>query len=170
MNLVTAERTDQQELTALKVDVERLSGHVEDIDDYLRGVAGSDSLDNRVVLLERDSTANGVLLRQIKKQLEELKTSLADIRIATAISQGTESNKRGRLTQWLGFYGPIIITAIGLVIPLTKIACDHQRAFSDEYRPDERLRKQIEADRKSQRGKEAAKRLKELEKAQAANR
>jgi hypothetical protein len=173
MNLVTAERTDQQELTSIKADVSRLSDHVEDIDDCLRGVAGSDSLSNRVALLERESTANGVLLRQIKKQIEELRVSLADLKIANAISRGTEDNKRSRMAQWLGFWGPIIITSIGLSVPLAKVIVEHiekTRVFDDTYRPDERLRRQIEADKKSQRGKEAAKRLRELEEAQARNR
>lgn len=170
MNLVTAERTDQQDLGVIKTQVSKLSDHVEDLDDYLRGVAGEESLDNRVVLLERESTANSVLLRQIKRQLEELKETVAGIKIDSAISHGTDERQRSWLSTKLGFWGPIIITAIGLVVPLSRIACDRVRSLEDtEYRPDERLRRQIEKDKKSNHAKEVQKKLKTLETIQKLN-
>lgn len=165
MNLITAERTDQQELTAMKSEVVKLADHIEDLDDYLRGVTGNESLDNRVVLLERESTGNTTLLRQIKKEIEGLKTQISDLKIYSAINLGTEEKRSNKLFK---FWLPIILAIIAMIIPFTKMACDRAESVANnvEYRPDERLRRQIEADKKSQRGKAVQKKLKELEKIQ----
>ncbi len=162
MNLVTAERTDQQELGTVKQAVLKLSDHVEDLDDYLRGVAGDESLDNRVVLLERESTGNSVLLRQIKRQIEDLKDTVSNLKISSAVSQVSEEK---HLSKLIKFWLPIILASIGLLIPLTKLAIDKIHFIEGDYRPDERLRRQIEEDKK-RRGKMVQKRLQKLEQIQ----
>lgn len=170
MNLVTAERTDQQELSVMKTQVGKLIDHVEDLDDYLRGVAGEESLDNRVVLLERESTANHVLLRQIKRQLEDLKDIVSGMQIQSAISQGTDAKQRNWFMAKLTFWGPIIIASLGLIVPLTKIACDQFSFDQAVYRPDDRLRRQIERDKKSQRARDVQKKVREIEDVQRVTR
>lgn len=168
MNLVTAERTDQQELSAIKIEVSKLADHVDDLDEHLRGVAGHESLDSRVVLLERASTANTVLLKEINCQLKQLTTDVAAIQIHRAIDKEVSKTKAEKFSEWLKFWGPIIIAAIALIIPLTKMVLEHREKTLNEvhYRPDERLRRQIEADKRSRRAKEVAQKLKALEKIQ----
>lgn len=168
MNLVTAERTDQQELTVMKTEVTKLHDHIDDLDDYLRGVVGNESLDNRVVILENQNTSNSVLLRQIKKQIEDLKSTLAGIQLQEAVIGKTEAVLRGRFTEWLKFWGPIIIASLGLVIPITKIALTRLHPFEDTtYRPDDKLKEQIEMDKKKRHAREAKKKLRAPEKIQA---
>ncbi len=168
MNLVTAERTDQQELSSIKIEVAKLGDHVEDLDDHLRGVSGHESLDSRVVLLERESTGNTVILRQIKVQLEQLTKEVAALQIHRAINKEVEKTRSERFSEWMKFWGPIIIALIALVIPLTKMTMEYIDKLQSQahYRPDERLRKQIEADKKSRRAKEVKKKLEEIEKIQ----
>lgn len=171
MNLVTAERTDQQELSSMKIEVGKLADHVEDLDDHLRGVAGRESMDSRMVLVERENTGTGILLREIKKQLEELIKDVSAIKIQRAITKESENTKFQRFTAWLVFWGPIIIATLALVLPLTKIILDSRSKIPDNvtYRPDEKLRRQIELDKKSKHAKEVQRKLKALEQIQAHN-
>lgn len=169
MNLVTAERTDQQELAAIKTQVGKLSDHIEDLDDHLRGVAGHDSLDSRVVVLEREGRALMMVVTEIRKQLDDVKEALSGIKLHRSISKEFESTKIERFTAWLRFWGPIIIASISLVIPLVNMALeykDKQDELDAQYRPDERLRRQIESDKRSQRARDVRKKLRSLEKIQ----
>lgn len=168
MNLVTAERTDQQELSAIVIEVAKLTDHVEELDDHLRGVAGRESIDSRVLLLERASTADTVLLKEISRQLNQLATDVAAIQIHRAINKEVDKTNAQRFSEWLKFWGPIIIAIIALIVPFAKMFFDHIDKIQIEatYRPDEKLRKQIEADKKSKRARLVKERLDELEKVQ----
>ena len=169
MNLVTAERTDQQDLASLKAQVGKLADHIEDLDDHLRGVAGHDSLDSRVVLLEREGHANSMVVRDIRKQLDDVKETLSGIKLHRSMSKEFESTRSERFTAWLKFWGPIILASISLVIPLAKLAFEYkakQDEIDAQYRPDEKLRRQIELDKRSQRAKVVKKKLRTLEKIQ----
>ncbi len=132
MNLVTTQRTNQQELAKIDVELGKLSDHVEDVDDHLRGVAGQDSLDTRVTILEKEFQMHGALLRRISEQfgglhklMEQLKEDVSTIKITKAITEKTDGTRTERLREWLKFWGPIIIASLALVIPLAKLGFDH---------------------------------------------
>lgn len=170
MNLVTAERTDQQELTTMKAEVLKLTDHLDDLDDHLRGVAGRESMDSRVLLLERESAGNRLILRQIKKQLDDLTMDVSGFKIHRSIIKESEQSRLERFLAWLKFWGPIILALIALIIPLAKLTLDYKPKSSiddAEYRPDERLRQQIELDKKSKHAKDVKKKLRALEQIQA---
>lgn len=118
MNLVTAQRTTQQVIGKLEVEVGKLEDHVEDVDDHLRGVAGRDSMDTRVAVMEREVTAHGVLLRKISRDLDGIKADVSAIKIHRAITKEVDSTNLERLQEWLKFWGPIIGGAIAIIVPL----------------------------------------------------
>lgn len=177
MNLVSAQRSSQVALEGLEKEVAKLDDHVEDVDDYLRGVAGRESLDTRVTVMEKDVLQHNVLLRQIAKHFGTLETMIGEIRsdistfkITRSFVEKNEAGRTERFREWLKFWGPIVIACLALVVPLANVIANHWGAFwfsmrPAEYKPDERLRKQIEADKKSARGRAVKKRLAALEKA-----
>ena len=132
MNLVTTQRTNQQELAKMETELVKLADHVEDLDEHLRGVAGKESMDTRVSVMEKDVFQHGVLLRQIAKHfgsletmVGEIKTDLAAIKIGRALSKESEAGRLDRFKEWLKFWGVIISLGIGLIVPLATIAFDH---------------------------------------------
>ncbi len=177
MNLVTAQRSSQTALEGLEKEVAKLDEHVENVDDHLRGVAGHDSLDTRVTIMERDVAQHNALLRQIAKHFGALEATVGDIRsdistfkITRSFVEKSEAGRTERFKEWLRFWGPIIIACLALVVPLANVVANHWSAFwfsitPAEYKPDDRLRKQIEADKKGKRGRAVKKRLAALEKA-----
>lgn len=177
MNLVTSLRTNQVAMEGLEKEVAKLGDHVEDVDDHLRGVGGRESLDTRVTVMEKDVFQHGVLLQQIAKHfgsletlVAEIKADLSTIKLHRTILKETEATRMDRLREWLKFWGPIILATLALIVPLAKMvfeSLDKVTFFAGnvQYRPDERLRKQIEADKRSARGKAVRKRLADLEQA-----
>ena len=151
MNLVTTQVTNQNEIAKLDIAVGELADHVDEVDEHLRGVGGKESVDTRVTVMEKDVFQHGVLLRRISDMADQRDVGRAE-----------------RFKEWLKFWGPIIIATLALVGP--KVTFNNWNKLTsflrnDEYRPDERLRKQIEADKKGQRGKAVKKKLAELERA-----
>ncbi len=177
MNLVSAQRSSQVALEGLEKEVAKLDDHVEDVDDHLRGVAGRESIDTRVTIMEKDVMQHNVLLRQIAKHFGTLETMVGEIRsdiatfkISRSFAEKTEAVQTERFKEWLKFWGPIIIACLALLVPLTKAIVNHWIAYRFSvrpavYKPDERLRKQIEADKRGVRGRQVKKRLEALEKA-----
>lgn len=175
MNLVTTQRTIQQDLAKMETENVRLAEHVEEVDDHLRGVAG-ESLDTRVVILERESKAYGNellayggLLRDLNKQLNDLQSDMHSFKIRKDISSEAEASRTERFKEWLKFWGPIVIASLALAPQAGKFVVnfwEKSRAVPPaEYRPDERLRKQIEADKKGARGRAVKRKLAALERA-----
>src|SRR5688572_22049030 len=177
MNLVTTLRTVQSDLAKAEKQVDKCADRVDDVDDYLRGGVG-ESLDTRMVLLEREEKAHGNelrahggLLRDLNKQMSDLKDDVNSLTLHKSINIDAESTRTDRLKVWLKFWGPIILSSLALIVPLARLAFDSLDkiqffAGNVEYRPDERLRKQIEEDKKSQRARKVKKKLEALEKYQ----
>ncbi len=171
MNLVTAQRTNQQGMANLEIQVGKLADHVEEVDDHLRGVAGRESLDTRVTLLEREFQMHGTLLQRISEQvaampslINELKEDVSTLKITRAIIDRVDLGRTELFKEWLRFWGPIIIATLALVVPLAKLAVDKGYfARTIQYKPDERLRNEIEADKKGERGKAVRQKLADIE-------
>lgn len=174
MNVVTTLRTNQQDLAKMETEIVRLADHVEEVDDHLRGVAG-ESLDTRVAILEREVKAAGNeirayggLLRDLNKQLSEIENDVRSFKLHKAISSEAEATKTERFKEWLKFWGPIVIASLSLAPQAAKVVANSWEKLrhvpNAEYRPDEKLRKEIEADKKA-RGKAVKKKLKDLEQA-----
>ncbi len=180
MNLVTTQRTNQQELATLEVEVVRLSDHVEDLDDHLRGVAGKESLDVRVTLLEKEFDMHGVLLRRISDQftglhklIEELRTDVSTFKIKREIGKESEATRVERLKTWLGFWGPTTALVFGLIVPLATLAFQHWDKIQQLFRKDARppvvqMQQAVEAEKKSSRAKVVKKKLEAIEKTREA--
>jgi len=172
MNLVTAQRTSQQDLAKVEIEVGKLTDHVDDVDEHLRGVAGNQSLDVRVTLLQSEIDRLKEVNRHFLKKVDALLTlekEVAALSITKAVAKETESTRSDRAKIWLGFWGPIILVALAWVQPLARFTVNNWAKFrappSADYRPDERLRKEIEADKKGARGKAVRKKLADLERA-----
>lgn len=177
MNLVSAQRSSQVALEGLEKEVSKLDDHVDDVDDHLRGVAGRESLDTRVVVLEREMKAHGNelmiyggLLRELDKKISELKTDVHSLKFQKSMNKEIETGRLETMKEWLRFWGPIIIACLALIVPLATVVANHWSAFmfsmrDAEYKPDERLRKQIAADKKSARGRAVKNRLAALQRA-----
>lgn len=148
MNLVTAQRTNQQVLTSLEIQVGKVQDHVEDVDEHLRGVAGQPSLDTRVAIMENEIRAHGVLLRHISdqfgglekllsKDMAEIKAELSAIKMMDAMQEKAEQTKSERFKEWLKFWGPIVLATLALIVPLAKLTFDNwekiEAAFSKKY-------------------------------------
>lgn len=166
MNLVSARRADQQGLAKLEIEVSKLADHIDEVDEYLRGDTGSDSVATRMSVLEKDVYGHGVAL----KNFGRLETYVATLKIHRGLGEKAGADKADRFKEWLKFWGVIISLAIGLIVPLATLVFNNWDKIrpppSDDYRPDERLRKQIEADKKSQRAAAVKKKLAALEKVQ----
>lgn len=177
MNLVTAQRSTQVATAGLEKEVSKLVDHVDDVDDHLRGVAGRESMDTRVTVMEKGVHQHGVLITEFAKHfgaleadVREIRNEVSTLKIHHSITDKTEAGRTARFTEWLRFWGPIIIASLALIAP--KITLNNWRRLtfffrSDAYRPDERLRKEIEADKKGERGKAVRKKLAEIERAAA---
>jgi hypothetical protein len=164
MNLVTATRTAQQELAKVETEVVRLSDHVEEVDEHLRGVGGKESLDTRITVVEKDVFQHGVLLRQVAK----MEKDLAGLKVGRAMVKESEAGRLERFKEWLKFWGVILALILGMVVPLATLIVNNwdkikPKPPSAEYRPDDRLRKEIEADKKSARAKVVKKKLEAIE-------
>lgn len=129
MGLVTSVRSAQQSQAKLEVQFGKLEDHVDDVDDHLRGVAGHDSMDTRVAVLERSNTANNVLLREIKRKLDdqksiidEIRSDLASIKIHRSISKEYDSSKMERFKEWMKLWGAMSLASIALIVPLATLA------------------------------------------------
>lgn len=158
-------REDDSRLAKLEIEVSKLADHLDEVDDHLRGVAGHDSLDTRVTVLEKEFQMHGALLRRISDQfsglhtmIDGMKHALSKIEISREIGGEVEKTRVDRLKEWLRFWAPIIALIL-------TIAFDNREMFRPDpkYRPDARLRKQIEADKRSQRAKMVKKKLEALE-------
>ncbi len=176
MTLVTSTRESQRGIAKLEIEVGKLADHVEDVDDHLRGVAGKESLDTRVTILEKEFEMHGVLLRRISDQftslhafMEEIKHDVSTFKIRRDIGKESEGTRLERLKTWLSFWGPIIALVFGLVVPVGTLLFQHWDklfpARKVEYKPDERLRKEIAADKAGERGKKVKEKLEAIEKA-----
>lgn len=190
-NLAAAQLASQSAFAKLEIEVGRLSDHVEDVDDHLRGVAGKESIDTRVALLERKFDMHGVMLNRISQQFTEvhklLEDSLKQIRsdiqalsgdvsamkVQRAIAAGTselkeksEATRLDRLKAWLSFWGPPLALIIGLVVPLATLVFQNwekvAKLFHHEPMTVEKLEKEIAEDRKGPRGKAVEKKKQEL--------
>ncbi len=176
MSLVTATRESQRGIAKLEIEVGKISDHVEEVDDHLRGVAGKESLDTRVSLLEKEFEMHGVLLRRISDQFTELhswmdnvKSQLSHLTIVRAITEKSEASRMDKFREWLKFWGAIILASLALIAPLTKLAFDNwdkiRAMFHREKQTVESLQKEIDADKKGPRGKAVRKKLREIEQA-----
>jgi chromosome segregation ATPase len=103
MNLVTSSRTNQVALASLEKEVSKLGDHVEDVDDHLRGVAGKESLDTRVTVMEKAVFQNDVLLREISKKfgsletlVREIKSDISTLKFHRAIEDKTDTGRAER--------------------------------------------------------------------------
>lgn len=179
MMLVTAVRESQRGIAKLEIEVGKVTDHVEDVDDHLRGVAGKESLDTRVTIVEKEFEMHGVLLRRISEQftslhklMDELKHDVSTFKIRREIGKESEGTRLERLKAWLSFWGPIIALVFGLVVPVgTEVFKHWDKLFparSVQYKPDDKLRKEIEADKKGARAKTVKKKLEAIEKERAA--
>ena len=171
MNLVTAQRTSQQVISKVEIELGKIADHVDDVDDHLRGVSGHESMDTRMAIVEREVTSHGVILHQISKDVGQITKDLAGVTIHRAISKEFNSSRMDRFKEWLKFWGAIIVASIALIVPLAKVFFDYRAKIRDnvDYRPDEKIRKQIELDKKSQHAKDVQKKLTALEQIQAQN-
>ncbi len=120
---------------------------MEDLDDHLRGVAGVGSLDTRIEVLERESTSNGVLLRQIKKKLEEVKDDVSAIKLVRALNKESDATHQERFREWLKFWGPIIIATLALVVPLSKLAVDNWAGIKYLFKQEDSVSKYVQKNR-----------------------
>ena len=187
MNLVTAQRSSQTALAEVKIQLGKLEDHVEEVDDHLRGVAGRESLDTRVRLLEKEFEMHGVMLRRISDQftqlhnqstahhaelqtsIQEIKQDVSTIKIAKAITEKSEGTKTERFLAWLKFWGPIIALILtGLGGSLLYVADNFERMRGWFKHPTpaetvERLNGTIAAERKGPRAKVVKKKLADIE-------
>ncbi len=178
MTLVTSTRESQRGIAKLEIEVGKLADHVEDVDDHLRGVAGKESLDTRVTILEKEYHMHGILLQKISDQftslhalIEELKTDVSTFKIKRAIAKEFDGTKVERLKLWLTFWGPIIALVFGLVVPLATLSFQHwsqiREVFHHTPQTVESIQKEIEVDRRGPRGKALKKKLADWEKERA---
>lgn len=164
MNLVAARRADQQGLAKLEMEVARLAEHVEEVDDHLRGVTGKESVDTRLIMMEKEEFEQKTILREFVKHVGSLEKDLDSIKIHRGIEEKSDAGKLDRFKAWLHFWGPVIIACLALVVPLAKMAVDKGYfARTIQYKPDDRLRKEIEADKKGTRGKAVKDKLEAIE-------
>jgi hypothetical protein len=146
MNIVTTQRTNQQALATLEIEIGKLTEHVEEVDDHLRGVAGKESMDTRLTVLEHETHKDSVLLhhvvkkfdqmeRMISVQLGEIKADLAHLKMQKAMQQEVEKSRTDRVMAWLGFWGPIIIATLALIVPLVETVASHWDKITGKSAP-----------------------------------
>lgn len=178
MTLVTATRESQRGIAKLEIEVGKLADHVEDVDEHLRGVAGKESLDTRVTIVEKEFEMHGVLLRRISDQfttlhalIEELKTDVSTFKIKREIGRESEATRMERLKTWLSFWGPIIALTFGLVVPVATLVFQHWDKivplFHHEKQTVASIEREIEIDKKGPHGKAVRKKLAEIEQERA---
>jgi hypothetical protein len=180
MSLVTATRESQRGLAKLEIEVGKLTDHVDEVDDHLRGVSGRDSLDTRVAVLEKEFEMHGVLLRRISDQVSSLYTSteglrsdMARFKIKKEIVEDVNRGRTERFKEWLKFWGPIIIASLALIVPLAKLTFDNwdkiKPFFHQERQTVQSVEREIEKERRGPRGRAVRKKEAELEKAAEGN-
>lgn len=136
MNLVTAQRTIQQDNADLVVEQQRLVEHLEDIDDHLRGVGGKESLDTRVSTCEHKLEGHTNLLRElsrriwaleetVKKDLSQIKQEIFSLQYKKSVDSQEQGTKTERLKEWLGFWGAIIGGILAILVPLATLTYEH---------------------------------------------
>lgn len=176
MSLVTATRDGQRSLAKLEIEVGKLSDHVDDVDDHLRGVAGKESLDTRVTLLEKEFEMHGVLLRRISDQfgslhtmMEEMKEDVAIFKITKAVSEKVDGTRNERIKEWLKFWGPIILATLALIVPLAKLTFDNWDKIAPFFHHDRQtvqsIEKEIVRERRGPRGRAVRRKEANLERA-----
>lgn len=169
MNLVTTQRTSQQDLAKLETEVTQLAEHVEEVDDHLRGVAGKESMETRVTVMEKEVFQHGVLFPAFAKHVGALEKDLETIKIHRGIAEKLDVGKLERFKEWLRFWGPIIIASMVWIGPMARVVMRYwSKPVNIEYRMDERLRKEIEADKRSTRKKAVDKKLADIERTRKA--
>jgi len=176
VNLVTATREGQRSLAKLEIEVGKLSDHVEEVDDHLRGVAGKESLDARVAILEKEFDMHGVLLRRISDQcntfsstLQELRVDIQAQKIVKGVMDKTEGTQFARFKEWLTFGRAVVLAVIALIVPLATLVATNWEKFAPLFHPEKQtvqtLQRDIEKERRGPRGRIVRKKEAELEKA-----
>ncbi|PYS91484.1 MAG: hypothetical protein DMF62_02415 [Acidobacteria bacterium] len=154
MNLITAQRTTQQALASIEIHVGKLSDHVEEVDDHLRGVAGRESLDARVAIIEHEQTQHGRLLSRIVDQLDDIQADVSKLTIRRAVSKEVDTEK----TEWYkSFWLPIILALLAGAGWLGQYGITHKEEvaafFKWEPKSAARLRAESEKEKRGPRGK-----------------
>lgn len=143
MDLVTSVRTTQQGVTKLDLQVGKLEDHVDDVDDHLRGVAGHDSMDTRVAVLERSSAESNALLRSLHKKidaqnrvLDAIQIELGGKKIASALVAEAEGSKLERFKQWMQtIWGPLAtLFMTGVIVWGFQYAITHWDEIKKRYK------------------------------------
>lgn len=144
MSIVTTQRTNQQALANLEVELGRLQEHVEEVDDHLRGVAGKESLDTRVTLIERDSHKDSVLLHQMVKkfdaleraittQLNGITSDLTNMKFQEVLEDKVNKTKSERFKEWMKLWGATIIAVLSFATAVTTVAVENWDKLSSSF-------------------------------------
>jgi hypothetical protein len=136
MDLITTQRTNQQVLATMEIELGKIQEHVEEVDDHLRGVAGRDSLDTRVTLTEKDLVQHGVMLHRISdqfthlqsmihQQLGDIKTELGKLQFQKAMQDEAEKSKSDRFKEWMRLWGSTIAAILAFVTAATTVTVEN---------------------------------------------
>jgi hypothetical protein len=151
MNIITTQRTNQQALATMEIEIGKLSEHVEEVDDHLRGVTG-ESLDARIVILERlvrdahtnELRAHGNLLRQISSQftaldrsvitqIGDLKAELGKLQFQKSMEEESDKSKTERFKEWMKLWGSTIIAVISFATAATTVVLENWDKISTSF-------------------------------------
>lgn len=155
MDLITTQRTNQQVLATMEIELGKIQEHVEEVDDHLRGVAGRDSLDTRVTLTEKDLVQHGVMLHRISdqfthlqsmihQQLGDIKAELGKLQFQKSMADEVEKTKTDRFMAWLKFWGPIILASIALILPVTKLTFENWDKIVSSFQSQRSMRSNVD--------------------------